>query len=536
MSTSIELAFAESAVVSYSVVRAPSALRAGTTAASGIARPSVSLLHGSAQSCGVPLALFRPLSLGCASDGAAATVVDCVAEGGCRLQLSAGASAGFYALSIRRVPLACNAVQHLVARVRDARAAAKAACRAPPRCLVVGFGDGAASWCSSYLLCAAVNDAAAPTIYVDASLRTHEVRVKDGAGGQNSVLRAVPAGCVTVQFLEPAADVQQQFHQRRCLELFTFYVGTGDAAASDAEDALAEVLSTVNDMLVRASSSSIELASACVVVNLGEFVPRQQQNAAPAHDRVRSFLPKVLRLLRVTHLVALIGPKYAAASALQDALDKAVTSVVHGVVLEKAFITWPPAIAQQQHQLQQQPHSDGNGDDSAALVTVAAASTSERLAHSDAVQRYLFGPATDRRDAVFRLVLDVATAENSKGSVRLLDAKTLQPITSLARLRPYALCAVVSPSAGVAEKVATAQSTSSAAVDAAAAPTPTPAVHPALLRVVVGFVVIVDVGSASSVVVLSPTAGDLPCNTLLVGDAATAGVDPDVLPGVLETN
>jgi hypothetical protein len=213
--------------------------------------------------------------------------------------------------------------------------------------------------------------------------------------------------------------------------------------------------------------------------------------------------------MRVTHLAALIGSAPAAGCSpaqRYEVLRKTVDDALRGVVLELVPVTWPLA------------------EPSSALRS-----------RSEAVHRYLLGrngSDADQRSSVYRLALDASNSPSSgspdavaKGVVRLLDAKTLQPMT-LAQVKPYALCGVAAASVAVAERAATA---GSAADDGSLSQ-----ISSSLRRPVVGFVVVSDIGAASSLVVVSPVAGDLPSNTLLV--ANDLALDASFVPSVLESN
>ena len=455
--------------------------------------PSVTLLDGDARCCGAALPLYaaRPL------DAGTVTVVDCVAVGGCRLDIAG-------AVDALAVPLASNALELLVARVRVARSLAATGQGVAPRVLLVGSGEGATAWAAATL-------ATSPSAFA-----VPPPPPPSGGGGGGGGGGTAAGACAVLDFslrptpTSPGGSVALRFVASRgvCLETYNFFVGAAslshvaaaaaaaapvgvDASSSDTAttlvDTILDVAAVAHDMIAAVAAANLQFSPCGMVVDVGDL------DAATAAQLV----PKLLRQLRISHVGILLGGTPAAA-ALRESVVGAVSAVVRGVSIDTVRVSWPAPAALWAHSWM--PSSGGRvHEDGAAAAGVVGT----------AVLRYLRGDSSAASPLTpVRLVLDVANVE-------LVDAQTLRPL-AVRDLRPLSLCAVAAPLPRTQAQSAPAGAAGGRAKR----------------RLVAGFVVLVEIG-VSSIVVVAPAAGALPSRTLMV--SADVRVPRSCVPSVLAT-
>jgi hypothetical protein len=443
------------------------------------------------------MALYRDVAL----EAASLTVVDCSAPRGCRVDVAGRVDAVL-------IPYAGGCTERLVAATRDARTAATSGHGVAPRVLVIGSaGCGATRWVTSALATSAAAFPRFDACAAQAACAVLDLSLAPSPQAAFATPACAPGGAAALRFYA-RGDVVDTTH---------FFVGgtvggaggasaaTADAAEAAAAasssgsavvEALVEVASSAHEAMAAVAAASLDFSTGGFVVDCGDSVAADPRAA-------EALIAKLVRQLRVSHIGVLVNFAHAGAKALLEAAAAASHATVRGVVVVPVRLPWGNAL----------PGAVGDG------ASVGNDFAFLRSRNGDAIARAVWQYFTEAGAgaSASRLVLQAS-------AVDFVSAETLEPLT-LSDVPRFALCGVAAPAPTALAGTAGDGSDGSGGAAARARP-------PGTRRVVVGFVVVVELGRSTCVVV-APSAGDLPSRTLLV--ARWLRVPPACVPSILET-
>lgn len=539
----------------------------------------ITLLDGEASVSGVPLHIYGTPHL---VQPHGATIVDCTNIRGCRIDISSSSSFSSSSSSplsssnrihTKLVPHAsCLLDGGLIRRVREARALAKQGQGESPRVLILstcaagtrcgGDDDGAAGaglsrWATESLVksassypgfsfsgasssSTAASSASASTASVtcsavlDLSLDPL-VSCKTNSASQQKQQQQQQGGSCSLKFYSssPSSGTTMEVMER-----YNFFVGTSPTTKPDEargeklqqlEQALLEVASTCNEMFTYVTGSSFEFNSSGLVVNLGEIsfdycygggdkstdtvtASMASASSSPSLQLMQSLLPKLVRQLRVTHIGLLLSSACHAGGENQKVVElvrSATDSVVRGVSVEVVRVPFFSSSTPT-------PNSGASSRWISSSAASSPSSSSSSAAVFSVLQQYF---AHGRRIVVETSNLDLRDALTFKLLSSQQASSSPSTTTTTTKLKLYSLCGVCAP-----------QPNETSTTNSGASP-----LSPASKRLVVGYVVIVEIGP-SCLVVLTPSfvsTNSLPSRTLLVSSDII--VHPQYLPSIVET-